>query len=354
MIKYPSHLKLASWGLKTQLAAIVVGAVLAMGMLMPALASTPRAAYHMSYNGTILQVRLKNGKWATHPAPKDSKWVMTDTGPILMDVPWTTQDNSFMIAANITGQGVAPLTYDSSGNLLVNMAVGSVSVTFPFAGNADAQAGTASGQATGLMGWNGATWDRLQVDGSKNLKTFVSNAVTIAAPLPGNSNTATGANQSIGVQAVNGANMVPLKADASNNLNVNIAASAGAVNSAQGGSGAITPTVGDTTVAINISTAVTTQIIALSGSKLIYITSIMLWANGGDTVTLEYGTGSLCATGLTTLTGPIVMAAQSAFSADALNGTIIVPAPGAAGQAFCIVTTQAVQLSGWITYAQHT
>src|SRR6185312_2928303 len=45
----------------------------------------------------------------------------------------------------------------------------------------------------------------------------------------------------------------------------------------------------------------TTQIVALSGTKLIYVTSLMAFGGGTVNVTFKYGTGSNCGTGTTTL-----------------------------------------------------
>lgn len=84
----------------------------------------------------------------------------------------TIPDPSTMIA-DVTGLGTAGMRYDNSGFLEVNVAAGTVTVTLPFAGNADAQAGASSGQGVGIFAWNGSTWDRLTDDGSKNLNVDI-------------------------------------------------------------------------------------------------------------------------------------------------------------------------------------
>jgi hypothetical protein len=70
---------------------------------------------------------------------------------------------------------------DGSHNLLVNCAAGCVAGTGTFNNNSDAVAtSSTNGQAASwLYGFNGATWDRLRVDGSKNL--FVDLATALPA-----------------------------------------------------------------------------------------------------------------------------------------------------------------------------
>lgn len=104
-----------------------------------------------------------------------------------------------------------------------------------------------------------------------------------------------------------------------------------------------------TNAPISINTAVTTQVVAISGSTQIYICKVLLMAAGATNVTLEYGTGSLCATGLTTLTGAMPLAAQAGWVEPmGFKPNYTTPA----GQAFCIVNSAAVQVSGSISYVQ--
>ena len=156
-------------------------------------------------------------------------------------------------------------------------------------------------------------------------------------------NAGTSATTAAAIQGVTGGVAVPISGS------VSVSNFPASTQSAQASAGNIVPTVGDTTVAININTATTTQLIALSGSKLTYITSIFVMANNTDNVTLEFGTGAACGTGTTAITGLMTFTPQFAFYASAINGAIVVPA----GQAFCILTSATSQLSGWITYAQH-
>jgi hypothetical protein len=102
--------------------------------------------------------------------------------------------------------------------------------------------------------------------------------------------------------------------------------------------------------AINVSTATTTQLVALSGSTVIYVTSFDVIAGGTGNITFEYGTGASCGTGTTALTGAYPLIANSGISKGSGTGTILkVPA----GNALCVLTSAAVQMSGSISYLQY-
>jgi hypothetical protein len=96
-----------------------------------------------------------------------------------------------------------------------------------------------------------------------------------------------------------------------------------------------------------------TQIIAASGSKVIYITHWDVVASGAGTFALVTGTGSNCGTNTTYLTGaashPLSFAANGGISAGSGLGPILVT--GAGGEV-CAITTGAVDFSGSISYAQ--
>ena len=107
---------------------------------------------------------------------------------------------------------------------------------------------------------------------------------------------------------------------------------------------------GQASVAVNISTATTTQIVALAASQKIYITGGVLVSSGANTVTLKYGTGAACGTGTTSISGAMDFTAQTGIGFNSGFGpSLVIPS----AQAFCITTSAAVQLSGWITYAQY-
>lgn len=105
----------------------------------------------------------------------------------------------------------------------------------------------------------------------------------------------------------------------------------------------------DTSVAINISTATTTQLVALSNGKKIYVMAWDVVAGGTGNITLEYGTGSTCGTGTTTLTGAYNLTAQAGIAkGNGLGPVLVIPA----GNALCALTSAGVQMSGSLAYTQ--
>jgi hypothetical protein len=105
----------------------------------------------------------------------------------------------------------------------------------------------------------------------------------------------------------------------------------------------------ETSVAINISTATTTQLIALVANQTIFVTSWDVIAGGTGNFTLEYGTGTNCGTGTTTITGAYPLIAQAGISKGNGLGSVLVIPPG---NALCALTSANVQYSGSLSYAQ--
>lgn len=100
---------------------------------------------------------------------------------------------------------------------------------------------------------------------------------------------------------------------------------------------------------INVSTATTTQIVALSGSTKIYVTSFDVIAGGTGNITFVYGTGTNCGTGQTALTGAYNLTAQAGIAkGSGIGPVLVVPA----GNALCVLTSAAVQMSGSVSYTQ--
>jgi hypothetical protein len=105
----------------------------------------------------------------------------------------------------------------------------------------------------------------------------------------------------------------------------------------------------DKSVPINISTPTTTQLVALSSGKAIYVTSWDVIAAGTGNITLEYSPVSNCVTGATPLTGPYSLTAQAGIAkGTGLAPVLVVPA----SNALCALTTAAVQMSGSVSYTQ--
>lgn len=101
--------------------------------------------------------------------------------------------------------------------------------------------------------------------------------------------------------------------------------------------------------AISVSTATTTQLVALSGSTKIYVTSFDVIAAGTGNIKFVYGTGSSCGTGTTDLTGNYNLTAQAGIAkGSGLGPVLVVPA----GNALCVTTSAAVGMYGSVAYTQ--
>jgi len=103
-------------------------------------------------------------------------------------------------------------------------------------------------------------------------------------------------------------------------------------------------------VAINISSATTTQLVALSAGKVVYACGFTASGTGTtDTIQFEYGTGTTCGTGTTALTGPIALAAAP-NSSYGPGSTVFATA---SANALCAVTGGTVtNVAGVLTYVQ--
>lgn len=105
----------------------------------------------------------------------------------------------------------------------------------------------------------------------------------------------------------------------------------------------------DASAAINVSTATTTQLVALSSGKKIYVTAFDVIAGGTGNITFVYGTGSTCGTGTTSLTGAYNLVAQAGIAkGNGLGPVLVVPA----SNALCVITSGAVQMSGSVAYTR--
>ena len=111
-------------------------------------------------------------------------------------------------------------------------------------------------------------------------------------------------------------------------------------------------------VPINISSATTTQLVALSGTTTIYVCGFNATAGAGTNPSfqLEYGTGGTCATGPTALTGAMATGVTVSTTAP---GPIFYAGPDAtvlktpAGQGLCAVTGGTTpNFQGYLTYVQ--
>jgi len=97
------------------------------------------------------------------------------------------------------------------------------------------------------------------------------------------------------------------------------------------------------TVVVNAGAA-TVQLVALAAGKSIYVCGGTVVPTG--TVAFEYGTGSLCGTGTTALTGTMVPTSGSVVSLNGEGTKLIAPA----GNAVCLVSGTTAE--GSISYVQ--
>lgn len=118
----------------------------------------------------------------------------------------------------------------------------------------------------------------------------------------------------------------------------------------------LSPSVLKSNVAINISSATTTQLIALQPNTVIAVCGFLLSATGATTATtaqFEYGTGSSCGTGTTVLTGTMgaTTAASPAVIVFSPSGNAQFKIPAA--NALCLVSAGGTpSIQGYLTYVQ--
>lgn len=109
------------------------------------------------------------------------------------------------------------------------------------------------------------------------------------------------------------------------------------------------PNVAKSTVVVNISSATTTQLVALSGSTIVYVCGLSATIAGTTpTLLMEYGTGASCGTGTTALTGTFAPTAGTLMSL-AVDGTEM---KSIAGNAICLVSGGTPSIQGVLTYIQ--
>jgi hypothetical protein len=101
-------------------------------------------------------------------------------------------------------------------------------------------------------------------------------------------------------------------------------------------------------VSVAITTATTTQLVALAAGKSVYVCGFTASFGATTTAQFEYGTGATCGTGTTVLTGTFTPGTGVVLSL-ATDGTEF-SAP--AGNALCAVSTGTGGIQGVLTYVQ--
>lgn len=101
---------------------------------------------------------------------------------------------------------------------------------------------------------------------------------------------------------------------------------------------------------VSVTTNTTQQLVALSGSTIIYITAWDIISRGTGDYQLVAGTGTNCATGQHALTGDYNFIAQTGMNKGNGQATVL---KAAAGEAVCYKTgTASILMDGSLTYQQ--
>lgn len=274
----------------------------------------------------------------------------------------------------ITSGNVSPFQMDAAGNLLVNIKAGAGSGGTALADQAAFTQGTTSITPTGCLfisSYSVLTTGKagvLQCDNTGSLFVNVKNTNANGSATSANSSPVVIASDqaAVAVKAASGSiasGAVASGAYASGSLAsgavVDITNMSGApaaavpskaiLAGARSGANIVEVIQASASAAINVSTAVNTQLVALSGATKIYVTSYDVVAGGTGNITFVYGTGTACATGQTSLTGAYNLTAQAGIAkGNGLGPVLVVPA----GNALCVVTSAAVQMSGSVAYTQ--
>lgn len=117
----------------------------------------------------------------------------------------------------------------------------------------------------------------------------------------------------------------------------------------------IGPTVADSFVNINVSTATTTLLVTGVSGRHVRISALNLVTAGANNVALISGTGATCGTGTTGMNGGTTAASGWNFPDNGGiaqgSGIGTINRTNATGDSVCIVTSAATQLSGRLAYA---
>lgn len=121
----------------------------------------------------------------------------------------------------------------------------------------------------------------------------------------------------------------------------------------------LSPAVTKTSAVINVTTATTTQLVALAASQSIYVCEFTLTISQvvttANTIKFVYGTGASCGTGTTDLTGAFGTGGVTAAAPIVVaSGTTANSFKTAASNALCVTTTIGATAAfvGYVTYVQ--
>lgn len=125
------------------------------------------------------------------------------------------------------------------------------------------------------------------------------------------------------------------------------AVASGTVGISNTGDPCLNPNVAKSSASVAISTATTTQVVAISGTKATYVCGFNATFGASTTAQFEYGTSTDC-TGTHALSG-VMVPATGAFMNLQSNGTVF-GAPASNG--LCIVSTGTGGINGALSYVQ--
>lgn len=163
-------------------------------------------------------------------------------------------------------------------------------------------------------------------------------------PLMGNGATGTGSPR---VTLSNDSSAIAVKGEGATGS----AVPSGAQYIAGNGTGNLTGiVVCDNFAKLDMTTATTTEIVALSGSTIVYVCQETIVSNGTSTVTRKYGTGTNCGTGTTSSGAAWDLTAQTGVSRG--SGVGYIAKTGATGQALCYTSSAAVNVHIEIAYSR--
>ena len=105
----------------------------------------------------------------------------------------------------------------------------------------------------------------------------------------------------------------------------------------------------DSSAQISVSTATTSQMVALSAGKSIYVCAFVINGGGTTTAKLVYGAGTNCGTGQVALTPAFSLAVATTVGAGNGLGYVM---KTAAANALCVTNSAAVATNVLVAYTQ--
>jgi hypothetical protein len=105
-----------------------------------------------------------------------------------------------------------------------------------------------------------------------------------------------------------------------------------------------------TSAVINLTTTSSTQLVALAAGKKVYVCGLAISsaATAGTTITVNYGTGTACATGTVALTGAIPLGQYTPLVLASDGSEFTAPV----GNALCATASATGGIAGVLTYVQ--